>query len=94
MQVSNLKLVSGQFAYRTESITFSQDGSCYINIQIGLLTGPVDNRAFEPVASQSHHLNAEEMQSVTVELTEQEPLRVVVETALEIKLREKGVLKL
>ena len=94
MQVSNLKLVSGQFACRTESITFSQDGSCYINIQIGLLSGPADNRAFEPVASQSHHLTADEMQSVEIELIDKEPLRVVVETALEIKLREKGVLKL
>lgn len=94
MQVSNLKLVSGQFAYRTESITFSVDGSCYVQIQIGLLTGPADNRVFEPVASQSHHLNAEEMRGVEIELIDKEPLRTVVETALEIKLREKGVLKI
>lgn len=92
MQVNNLKLVNAQVAYRIDSINFGSDGAAYINIQVGTLTGPADNKQFTPIANQSHHLTQDEMAAITVEVVDAEPLRDVVERAIEAKLREKGVL--
>ena len=92
MQVQ-VNAIQNKMAYRIDYVNLSPDGNAYVGYVLGMLISNGDNVApsFEPVATQSFTLTADDMASMKIESTGDFKSSII--AAVETKLREKGVFK-
>jgi hypothetical protein len=87
------KKVQAEVAYRVASISFTEDGSISASVTVGTLTKQKnsDEVTFSQIAQQGYYLPKEEVDQLNLDGVSGN-IRVVVEAAIEAKLREKGSL--
>lgn len=87
------KQVNAQVAYRLANIVLTEDGGISATVTIGTLTKPEgqEENTFTQIAQQGYYLSKEDVDTVNLDSVSGN-IRAIIETAVEIKLREKGSL--
>lgn len=96
MQVQ-VNTIQNKMAYRIDYVNFSPDGNAYVGFVLGMLIDKGENvpPSFEPVATQSFTLTADDIATMTIAPSDDDVLdfKSTMIAAIEAKLREKGVFK-